>query len=153
MSFSYDKQANIIDAFNTSSTYLDDILNIDSVYFDNMVLLSQIYQPELQLNKANTFDTKAVFLDLHLSVSSDIVSTCTKLYDKRDDFDFEIVDFRFLNGDRYLNSKLDLNLAWAKDFQNLNSMVTLCINWRRLLVIIILNSVIKIISHYKKDWL
>ena len=111
MSFSYDKQANIIDAFNTSSTYLDDILNIDSVYFDNMVLLSQIYQPELQLNKANTFDTKAVFLDLHLSVSSDIVSTCTKLYDKRDDFDFEIVDFRFLNGDRYLNSKLDLNLA------------------------------------------
>ena len=50
--------------------YLNDILN---VYFDNMV--SQIYYSELQLNKANTSDTKAAFLDLHLSISNDIVST------------------------------------------------------------------------------
>ena len=66
-----------------------------NVYFDNMV--SQMYQPELQLNKANTSDTEAAFLDLHLSISIDIV--CTKLYDKRDDFDFEIVNFPFLDGD------------------------------------------------------
>ena len=37
MSFSDDKQADIIDAFNTTSKYLDNILNIDNVYFDNMV--------------------------------------------------------------------------------------------------------------------
>ena len=36
----------------------------------------------------------------------------------------------------YLNSKLDLNLSCAKDFQNLNSMVTWCINWRRLLALL-----------------
>ena len=36
-------------------------------------------------------------LDLHLSISNDIVST--KMYDKRDDFDFEIVNFPFLDGD------------------------------------------------------
>ena len=48
---------------------------------------------ELQLNKANTSDTEAAFLDLHLSISNDIVST--KIYDKRDDFDFEIVIFPF----------------------------------------------------------
>ena len=41
MSLSDDKQANIIDAFNTTSRYLDDFLNINNVYFDNMV--SQIY--------------------------------------------------------------------------------------------------------------
>ena len=41
MSLSDDKQANIVDAFNTTSRYLDDTLNIDNVYFDNMV--SQIY--------------------------------------------------------------------------------------------------------------
>ena len=41
---------------------------------------------ELQLNKANASDTEASFLDLHLSISNDIVST--KIYDKRDDFDF-----------------------------------------------------------------
>ena len=53
------KQADVIDAFNTTSRYLDDILNINNVYFDNMV--SQIYPSELQLNKTNTSDTKAAF--------------------------------------------------------------------------------------------
>ena len=42
-------------------------------------------------------DDKLRFLDLHLSISNDIVST--KMYDKRDDFDFEIVNFQFLYGD------------------------------------------------------
>ena len=62
MSLSDDKQADIIDAFNTKSRYLDDILNINNIYFDNMV--SQIYPSELQLKKANTSDNKAAFLDL-----------------------------------------------------------------------------------------
>ena len=44
-SLSDDKQADVIDAFNTTSRYLDDILNINNVYFDNMV--SQIYPSEL----------------------------------------------------------------------------------------------------------
>ena len=65
MSLSGDKQADVIDSYNTTSRYLDDILNINNVYFENMV--SQIYPSELQLNKANTFDTEAAFLDLHLS--------------------------------------------------------------------------------------
>ena len=183
MSLSDDKQADVIDAFNTTSRYLDDIMNINNVYFENVVI--QIYPSELQLNKANTSDTKAAFLDLHLSISNDIVST--KIYDKRDEFDFEIVNFPFLDGDvpcstsygvyisqlirfaktssyvtdfntrnklltqkllkqcyqyhklrktfskfyrRYydLISKLDLNLSCAKDFLNMNIMVTWCIN-------------------------
>ena len=41
-----DSQADIIDAINTSSRYLDDILNINNVYFGNME--SQIYPSELQ---------------------------------------------------------------------------------------------------------
>ena len=93
MCLSDHKQAGVIDAFNTTSRYLDDIFN--NVYFDNMV--SQIYPSELQLNKANTSDTKAAILDLHLSISNDIVST--KIYYKRADFDFEIVNFPFLDGD------------------------------------------------------
>ena len=55
MSLSDDKQADIIDALNNTSKYLDDILNINNVYFDDIVY--------------------------------------TKIYDKRDDFDFEIVNF------------------------------------------------------------
>ena len=95
MSLSVDNQADVICAFNTASIYSDDILNFNDVYFDIMVC--QIYPSELQLNKANTSDTEAAFLDLHLSISNDIVST--KIYDKRDDFDFEIVNFPILDGD------------------------------------------------------
>ena len=81
-SLSVDKQADIKETLNTTSRYLDDNLNIDNIYFDNMV--SQIYHLELQLYKANTSVTEASFLDLHLSVSNDIIST--KIYDKQDDF-------------------------------------------------------------------
>ena len=95
MSLSDDKQADDIDAFNTPSRYLDDILNINNVYFDNMV--SQIYPLELQHNKVNTSDTEAEFLALHLSISNDIVYT--NLFGKRDDFDFESVNFPFLDCD------------------------------------------------------
>ena len=59
MSLSDDKQADVIDAFDTTSRYLNDILNIKSVYFDNSV--SQIYPSELQVNKTNTSDTKLHF--------------------------------------------------------------------------------------------
>ena len=66
-------------------------MNIDSPYFEGMV--NQIYPPELQLNKANTIDTEAPFLDLHLSIANGFVSS--KINDKRDDFDFDIVNFLF----------------------------------------------------------
>ena len=89
------KQAEIIEAFKSTSTYLDDLLNIDNPYFEGMI--NRIYPPELQLNKANTSDTEAPFLDLHLSISNEFVSS--KIYDKRHDFDFDIVKFPFLNGD------------------------------------------------------
>ena len=62
---------------------MDDLLNIDNPYFEGMV--NRIYPPELQLNKANTTDTEAPFLDLHLSISKRILFHL-KIYDKRDDF-------------------------------------------------------------------
>ena len=85
---SSDYQADVIKAFNLTSRYLDDLLNIDNPYFEGMV--NQIYPPELQLYTANTSDTEAPFLDLHLSISNGFVSS--KIYDKRDDFDFDIVN-------------------------------------------------------------
>ena len=51
-SLSDDYHADIIEAFNSTSRYLDDLLDIDSLYFEGMV--NQIYPPELQLNKAYT---------------------------------------------------------------------------------------------------
>ena len=60
-------------------------------------MVNSIYPPELQLNKANTSDTEAPFLDLHVSISNGFVSS--KIYHKRDDFDFDIVNFPFWGGD------------------------------------------------------
>ena len=85
----------MIDAFNSTSRYLDDLLNIDNIHFEQMIY--RIYPAELQLNKANASDTEAAFLDINLSIYNDIVST--KIYDKRDDFNFDIVNFPFLDGD------------------------------------------------------
>ena len=67
-SFIHDNQADIIEAFNSTSRYLNDLLKIDNPYFEGMV--KQIYPPELQLNKANNTDTEAPFLDLHLSIAN-----------------------------------------------------------------------------------
>ena len=94
-SLNHNNQANIIEAFNSTSRYLDDILNIENPYFEGMV--NQLYPPELQLNKANISVTEAPFLDLHLSIANGFVSS--KIYGKRDDFDFNVVNFPFLSDD------------------------------------------------------
>ena len=69
----------MIDAFNSTSRYLDDLLNIDNINFEQI------------------FHRILAFLDLNLSIHSDTIST--KIYDKRDDFDFDIVNFPCLDGD------------------------------------------------------
>ena len=90
------KQA-IIEAFNSTSRYLDDLLNIDNPYFEQMVGQGQIYPTELQLNMANSSDTEVPFLDLTSPITNGIVFS--KICDKRDNFNFEIVNFPFLDGD------------------------------------------------------
>ena len=85
-------------------------------------MVSQIYPSELQLNKANTSDTEAAFLDLHLSISND------------DDFDFEIVNFPFLDGDVprsltygvYISQRIRFARAssYVADFNTCNKLLT-----------------------------
>ena len=79
-------------AFNWTSRYLEDLLNINNTYFEDMV--NENYPPELQSNKANTTDT---FYNLYLSILNGFISS--KIYDKRDGFDFDKVNFLFLDGD------------------------------------------------------
>lgn len=95
LSLSTEHHDDIITAFNNTSRYLDDLLNIDNNHFPSLV--NKIYPHELQLNKANTSDKQANFLDLNLSIVNGYVTT--KIYDKRDDFNFNIVNFPFLDGD------------------------------------------------------
>ena len=57
LSLSEDNQSAVIEAFNSTSRYLDDLLNVDNNFFDSMV--NRISPSELQLNKANESDTEA----------------------------------------------------------------------------------------------
>ena len=128
LSLSDNNQADIIEAFNSTSRYLDDLLNIDNPYFEQMV--GQIFPTELQLNMANSSDIEAPFLDLNLSITNGIVSS--KIYDKRDDF--EIVNFPFLDGDVprspsygvYISQLIRLARVCSNvdDFNNINLFLT-----------------------------
>ena len=99
--------------------YLDDLLNIDNPYFEGMV--NRIYPPGLQLNKANDTDTESPFLDLHLSISNGFVSS--KIYDKRDDFDFDIVNFPFLDGDVPHSTSYGVYISQLIQFARVSSHV------------------------------
>ena len=86
------------------------------------ILTIWLYPSELQLNQSNTSDTEAAFLDLHLSISNDIVST--KIYEKRDDFDFEIVNFPFLDGDVPRSTSYGIYTSQLIRFARASSHVT-----------------------------
>ena len=72
-SLSRENQADIIKASYSTTRYLDYLLNIKNIFFDQMV--DCIYPTELQLNRANSSDTEAPFLDLNLCISNGTVST------------------------------------------------------------------------------
>ena len=59
--FSDHTQDDFIKTYNSTSRYLDDLLNINNPYFEGMVI--QIYPNGLQLNKANSTNIKAAFLN------------------------------------------------------------------------------------------
>ena len=119
LSLSRDNQSDVIEAFNSTSRYLDDLLNIDNNFFDTMG--NRINPSELYLNQANVSDTEASFLDLHLSISDGFVKT--KIYDKRDDFNFDIVNFPFLDGDVPRSKSYGVYISQLTRFARVSSHV------------------------------
>ena len=119
-SLTKEKRYDMIDAFNSASRYLDNLPNIDNIHFEQMV--HRIYPAELQLNKANASDTEAAFLDLNLSIHNDTVST--KIYDKRDGFDSDIVNFQFLDGDVPRRTSYGVYISHLIRFARASSHVT-----------------------------
>ena len=95
-------------------------------------MVTSIYPKELQLNKANKSDTSSAFLDLDLSIDNGKL-TC-KIYDKRDDFDFNIVNYPHLDGDVpratsygvYISQLIRFARAFTsvEDFNNRNRVIT-----------------------------
>ena len=85
----------LIDKFNNTFRYLDDILALNNDDFNKYY--EEIYPKELTLNKANSDNHHCPFLDINFHICNDKLNT--KIYDKRDDFSFPIVNYPFLDGD------------------------------------------------------
>ena len=68
LSISDNNQADVIEVFNFTSRYLDDLLDIDISSFEQTV--GQIYPTEIELNRADSFDTKAPVLDLDIDITN-----------------------------------------------------------------------------------
>ena len=76
LKLSKDDRHDVITAFNNCCRYLDDILNLNNPYFHD--IFKDIYPAKLKLNKANGTDKEANFLDLHLCIENNTIST--KIY-------------------------------------------------------------------------
>ena len=88
-----DKNKKLAVSFNLTYRYIDDVLSINNHNFHNYVHL--IYPEELDIKDTTESDRSASYLDILLNIDSNGRLTTT-LYDKRDDFNFAIVNFPFL---------------------------------------------------------
>ena len=77
-------------SFNFTFRYIDDVLSLNNSSFDDFV--DRIFPIELEIKDTKDTDRYVSYFDLHLEMHS----LRTKLYDKRDDFNFTIVNFPFI---------------------------------------------------------
>ena len=113
-SLSRETLADIIEAFNPTFIYISDLLNIDNIHVEQMV--DRIYPAEFKLNEANSSDTEAPVLDVNFSINNGTVST--KIYDKRDDFNVDVVNFPLLDGDVPRRTSYGVHMSQLTRFDN-----------------------------------
>ena len=101
-----------MDSFNNTYRNLDDILALNNPEFSKFT--DEIYPAELTLNKSNSSRDHTPFLDLDITINQGKLNT--KIYDKRDDFSFPIVNFPHLDDD------VPLALLMGSTFHNLFGM-------------------------------
>ena len=81
-------------SFNFTFRYIDDVLSLNNKTFHEY--LDFIYPEELQIKDTTDANNFATYLDLHLEFDNK-QQLFTKLYDKRDDFNFAIVNFPYIS--------------------------------------------------------
>jgi hypothetical protein len=86
-------QKKLARSFNSTFLYIDDVLSLNNSRFDDFV--NCIYPIQLEINDTTDTERSASYLDLHLEIDSEW-RLRTKRYDKRDDFNFPIVNFPFI---------------------------------------------------------
>ena len=88
------KKKNIAQLFNHTYRYIDDVLSLSNSNFDHFISL--IYPSELEIKNTTESKNSSSYLDLQISIQQN-GRLHTKLYDKRDDFSFPIVNFPFID--------------------------------------------------------
>ena len=88
------KNKRVAKSFNFTFRYIDDVLSINNPKFGEY--LQHIYPSELQIKETTDTARSASYLDIHLTIDDNGLLQ-SKIYDKRDDFNFPIVNFPFLS--------------------------------------------------------
>ena len=79
--------------FNGTMRYIDDLLTLNNSSFASKI--PDIYPPELDLKKTTESPTTVSYLDILITI--DKGKYVTAVYDKRDSFNFSIVNFPYLS--------------------------------------------------------
>ena len=87
------KQKRLAQQFNFTYRYIDDVLSLNNSKFSEY--LEFIYPRELEIKETTETTSSASYLDCYLCLDNG--KLVTRLYDKRDDFNFPIVNFPFLS--------------------------------------------------------
>ena len=120
LSLSEDGQSGVVEAFGSASRCLGGLLGIGSGFCGGVV--GRVCHSGLRLGRASVSGAGASFLDLHLSVLDGFVNT--KIYDKRDDFHFDIVNFPFLDGDVLRSASCGVCVSQLVRFARVSSRVS-----------------------------
>ena len=90
-----DKKKKLAVSFNLTFRYIDYVLSLDNPNFSDY--LHPIYPKELEIKDTTNSNKSASCLDLNLQIDNNR-NLVSKIYDKRNDFDFHTVNFPFLFG-------------------------------------------------------
>ena len=85
--------------FTDTVRYIDDLLTLNNNKFNSE--MSNIYHPELILKLTTESDTKLSYLDVSISLCHG--KFVTDVYDKKDNFNFNIVIYPFMSFQRQID--------------------------------------------------
>ena len=105
--------------FNNTMRYIDDLLTLNNATFHSAI--TDIYPHELQLKKTTECETQLSYLDILVTMANGKYSTA--VYDKRDDFNFNIVNFP------YLSSNIPSGPAYGVYISQLVRIGRICSNY------------------------
>ena len=99
--------------------YIDDLLTLNNATFHSVI--ADIYPSELQLKKTTECGTQLSYLDILITIENGKYSTA--VYDKRDNFNFNIVNFP------YLSSNIPSGPAYGVYISQLVRIGRICSNY------------------------